>query len=193
MLTLDIQYPTIEVSTPATLQPVSLDEAKDYCDYEDNDRDGQFLSLIKAATERLEHDTERAFCTQTCKLYLPWFPCEIQIAKPPVSSITSIAYVDADGDSQTLSTSIYQSNLKRTPPRIVEAYNQVWPTTRYDTENCVTVTFVAGYGNPADVPFQAKEAIKVLVKRWFDGCDGDAMDSPMYAGMCGALRWRSYL
>lgn len=193
MICLDLQYPTIEVSTPATLWPVSLDDAKDYCDYEGNDRDQQFTAWIKAATEKVEHDTERALCTQTCKLYLPYFPDEIPIPKPPVASLTSIAYVDGNGDTQTLSASVYQSNLKRTPPRIREAYNQTWPTTRDDTENAITVTFVAGYGEPAAVPFQAKEAIKCIVKRWYDGCEGDAMESPVYAGLISGLRWRPYL
>lgn len=193
MIFLDLQYPTIEVSTPATLQPVSLDDAKDYCDYEGNDRDQQFTSWIKAATEQVEHDTERALCSQTCKLYLPEFACEIQIPKPPVSAISSITYVDSDGTTQTLSSSVYQSNLKRTPPRIREAYGQQWPTTRCDTENAVTVTFVAGYGEPSAVPFQAKEAIKMLVNFMYDPRCGDPTEGPIFAGLISSLRWRSYL
>jgi uncharacterized phiE125 gp8 family phage protein len=188
---LELHYPTIEVSAAATLDPVSLDEAKEACDYEGDDRDGQFRAWIKTATEAVEHDCERALCTQTCKLYLPCFPCEIEIPKPPVASITSITYTDTAGTTQTLATSVYQSNLKRTPPRIREAYSQQWPQTRDETENAVTVTFVAGYGEPKDVPFQAKEAVLLMVKRHYEGCTGDAMsESPIYRGLVGRLRWR---
>lgn len=193
MTCLEIQHPTIEVSSPPVLKPVSVDEAKKYCDYDDDDRDSQFNSWIKAATEAVEQDSERALITQTCKLYLPWFPSVIEICKPPVTAVSSIAYVDDNGDTQTLSASVYQTNLKRTPPRIMEAYNQVWPTTRDYTDNVVTVTFTAGYGNPESVPHQAKEAVLVLVKRMFYGCDGDAQDSPAYQSLINRLRWRPFV
>lgn len=192
MTTCDVKYPPIEVSTPASQLPVSIEEAKAYCDYDDNDRNGQFLAWIKAATRQIEHDCEVALCTQTCKLYLPWFPPAIELAKPPVASVSSITYVDENGTTQTLSTSRYQTNLKRTPPRIVEAYNQEWPTTRTDTENCVTVTFVAGYGDADDVPELFKEAVRLKVRRMFEGCGGGEPDI-VYDGLLGALRWRPIL
>lgn len=186
---LETQYPTIEVSTPAAQLPVSIDDAKRYCDYEEDDRNGQFKAWITAATAQVEHDCEVALCSQTCKLYLPWFTDVIELRKPPVSAVSSITYVDENGTTQTLATSYYQSNLKITPPRIVEAYNQYWPNTRANTENCVTVTFVAGYGDADDVPELFKEAIRVRVKRMFDGCSGSEPDM-VYEGMLNALRWR---
>lgn len=194
MICLDFQYPTIEISAAAELWPIDHDDAKKYCDYEGDDRDQQFDDWIKSATEQVERDCELALCTQTGKLYLPYFPIdEIRINRSPISAITSITYLDTDNVSQTLASTVYQTNLKRTPPRILLDYQQTWPTVRYDTENAVTVTMTMGYGEPKDVPARAREAIRVLVKRSFDGCDGDAMDSPVYAGLISGLRWRPYL
>lgn len=191
MIDLDIQYPPIEVTVAPSELPVSIDDARRYCDYEDNDRNDQFDAWIRAATQQVERDCEVALITQTCKLYLPCFPCSIEIAKPPVSAVSSISYVDTAGSTQTLSTSVYQSNLKRTPARITEAYGQVFPSTQWGTENAVTVTFVAGYGAASAVPPMFKEAIKVRVKRLFMGCmDGEDM---VYEGLISGLRWRPYL
>ena len=56
----------------------------------------------------------------------------IKIAKWPLSSVTSIAYLDADGDSQTLSASKYIVDAANIPGRIKPAFGEVWPTTRTD-------------------------------------------------------------
>lgn len=192
MICLETYYPPIEVTVPSTQLVVSIEEAKRACDYEDNDRNGQFRSWIRAATLQVEHDTETALLSQTCKLYLPWFPDVIEIHKPPVTSVSSITYVDGDGTTQTLSASYYQSNLKKTPPLIREAYGYSWPTTRSDTENAVTVTFLAGYTDVNDQKLELfKEAVKVKVRRMYQGC-GDERDM-VYEGLVSALRWRPLL
>lgn len=194
MMTLDEQYPVLEVSAVAEQYPVSLAEAKDYCDYGESDRDDLFNSLIKMATEKVEHDTERAMCTQTVKAYFEDFPRVIYLNKPPVSAVSSITYVDQDGDTNTVATTVYQSDLKHIPPRICEKYSQVWPSdVSHDLLNAVTVTFTAGYGDSPDVPYLAKQAILLLVKRHFDGCESGEMDTPLYRGMVDSLRWRPLL
>jgi uncharacterized phiE125 gp8 family phage protein len=188
---LETHYPPIEVTVPSPQLAVSIDEAKRACDYEDDDRNGQFAGWIRAATQQVEQDTETAILSQTCKLYLPWFPGVIEIHKPPVTSVSSITYTDGNGATQTLSASVYQSNLKRTPPRIRLALNQTWPTTQDDTDNAVTVTFVAGYASALTVPELFKEAIKVKVRRMYTGC-GEERDM-VYEGLISGLRWRPYL
>lgn len=182
-------WPNLKVTTAPTYQPIDVADAKLYCDYEDHDRDGQFLSWIKTATELVEHDTERAFITQTRKAYMPFFPQVIHLQVAPVTAV-SITYLDVNGASQTLSTSIYQTDLNSTPVRIREDYAQVWPDTECDTDNAVTVTVTCGYGTAADVPERAKEAIRVRVKRLYDGCGTDIGEDMVYQGLISGLRWR---
>lgn len=189
---LETQYPPIEVSTPAAQLPVSIEDAKAYCDYDDNDRNGQFASWIRAATAQVEGDCEVALCTQTCKLYLPWFLDVMELRKPPVASVSSITYLDTSGATQTLSTSVYTTNIKRWPPRIRLTDGQTWPDTKDYTDNVVTVTFVAGYGDSDDVPDLYKEAVRLRVKRMFDGCSGGERDI-VYEGLIGRLRWRPFV
>ena len=82
------------------------------------------------------------------------------VPKPPLQSITSITYVDEDGATQTLATSVYSVDAPTGPTcargRIYPKYEQEWPTTRCEP-GAVTVTFVAGYGTTgASVPARLK-------------------------------------
>ncbi len=154
--------------TAPTVEPVDLAEAKLAVNYEDDqtDKDSTIASLIVAAREWAEGFTGRAFCTQTWELKLDGFLSCIELNKPPVQSVTSITYVDTNGASQTLSPSLYTTDLPTGPAalpgRIVPAYQQSWPSTR-DVPNAVTVRFVCGYGGPESVPERLKLAIKMQV------------------------------
>ncbi len=99
--------------------------------------------------------------TAIWKLYLDAFPAQIRLPRPPVASITSIEYLDTDGNLQTLATTVYQSDLISEPPRIMLAEGQNWPSTQSGTYNVVTVTYVAGYTDAASVPAAFKTAIKM--------------------------------
>jgi uncharacterized phiE125 gp8 family phage protein len=110
----------------------------------------------------------RALLTQTWDLKLHYLPAVINLPLPPLQSVTSITYVDTNGDSQTLAASVYQVvDNGNSPSQIVEAYNQDYPSTR-DQPHAVTVRFVAGYGAADDVPDPIKIAIKLLVSQWYD-------------------------
>lgn len=99
----------------------------------------------------------------------------ILVPLPPLRSVTSITYIDTNGDSQTLSSSLYTVDIKSEPGRIVPAYGEAWPVTR-DQINSVTVTFAAGYApttdSPADytanVPRAIKQAMMLLIGHWYE-------------------------
>lgn len=110
----------------------------------------------------------RALLTQTWDLKLDYFPAIIWLPLPPLQSVTSITYLDTDGNSQTLATSVYQVvNNGNSPSYIREAYSQFWPVT-YDQAQAVTVRFVAGWTSADLVPKGIHHAIKLLVSQWYD-------------------------
>lgn len=124
----------------------------------------------------------RALLTQTWRLHLDQFPegswrgwerdlaeVAIVLPLPPLQSVTSISYVDADGQTQTLASSQYQVvNRRQRPSFVVEAVNgSGWPGTE-DRPQAVTVTFVAGYGAAADVPAPIRQAILLLTAQWYE-------------------------
>lgn len=124
--------------------------------------------LIAAARRKTERDTSRALINQTWVQYMDSFPAEILLARAPVSSVTSVKYVDTDGDEQTVSTSDYRTDLISEPARINPAYGKNWPSSRGVT-NAVYVTFVAGYGVAgSDVDEDLLSAVYLLLGHYYE-------------------------
>lgn len=156
------------ITTAATIKPLSLDEVKAnlnlFTDFTDDDE--LLDSMIDAAVDCVENFTRRSLLTQTITLTCDGFPIFFEIERPVLQSVTSIQYVDSDGNTQTLASSGYTVDTASTPGRIVEAYGETWPSTQ-SVINSVTVIYVAGYTSAANVPNQIKQAIKVLVSDFY--------------------------
>lgn len=162
------------VTTAAASSPVSVEEAADHCYVTDAAEYPMLRTLVDRAVEYVEAHTSRQCINATHTLYLDGFPAEIKLPVLPVSSVTSIAYTDTDGDSQTLSSSNYQTQLRGNdnPAIIKPAYGCSWPSTRGDTFNVVTIVYVAGYGSSSsDVPHVLRAAVLLLAKHWYDQRD----------------------
>ena len=156
--------------TAATGQAVSIADVKDTCKIDHNELDTLISDYIDAATAIIQTDAEIALMSSTWALYLDEFPDnEIELRRPPVTSVTSVTYVDSAGSTQTLSSSLYTTDIKHKPSRIHLLYNETWPFT-YEQPNAVTVTFVAGATDQSGVPPVANLAIRMLVKSWIDEC-----------------------
>jgi len=146
---------------PAT-EPITTAEAKLHLRVDHSIDDALIDSMTAAAREWAEAATGRKCVTQTWLLKLDAFPSEIRPPFPPLSSVTSIGYIDTAGVTQTLSASSYSVDTDSEPGRIVPAYGESWPSTR-GMSNAVTVTYVCGYGAASAVPDSIKAAIKLLL------------------------------
>lgn len=141
------------VTAPSS-EPVSLSELKLHLRVDTTTEDDLIAALGVSGRGYAEDFTRRAIPRQTLDLRLDAFPCESEfyLPKAPCISVTSISYIDTNGDTQTLATSVYDTDLPTGPQaragRIFLKYNQVWPQTR-DIPNAVTVRFVAGYAGTA--------------------------------------------
>jgi len=158
------------VTGPAS-EAVTLAEAKAHLRVDVPDDDTLIGDLIVAARELSEEYCRRAWITQTWKLVLDEFPTAegglIRLERSPVQAISSITYVDPDGATQTLSSSLYQLDAVSEPGRLLPAYGQSWPSTRA-VLNAVTVTFTCGHGaNAAAVPTFAKLAMRHSIGHWY--------------------------
>jgi uncharacterized phiE125 gp8 family phage protein len=153
-----------------TLTPITLDEAKAQCAVSGmDDHDAYIASLIERATDVIGKRIGRQVMSATWTLTLDGFSDEIVIDVIPVSGITSVAYTDVDGDSQTWTAAYYQTDLSTNDgcARIKPAYGYTWPLTRADVYGSVVVTFTAGYTTQAAVPLGLKHAVAFLVGHWF--------------------------
>ena len=161
-------YSLYQTVAPA-IEPISLNEMKDHLRVTGNDEDLYLNSLIKAARQHLESITGRAFITQTFQMLLDRFPMyEIEVARSPLQSVTSITYTDNDGIVQTWTSAEYRVDTKSFVPRITPEYDYIYPSARYVT-NSITITFLAGYGNSAvDVPAPLRHAILLLAAHYYE-------------------------
>jgi uncharacterized phiE125 gp8 family phage protein len=183
-----VSYGLVLASGPVE-EPVSVEEAKSWCRIDHGHEDDLLAHLVRAAREYAENFTGRALATQTWELWLDAFPsCDgggLVLPRPPLQSVASVVYADAEGVSQTLATDLYSYDAKREPGWLVPAYGEDWPDTN-DQMNAVKVTFVAGYGRAAQVPALAKLALRLLVCHWY--VHRDATGQPLEAA--DSLLWQ---
>lgn len=149
----------IEVTTKPAAEPLSVDEVKTFLNLTSNDYDAMLGTLITAAREWAEKTTGKRLLTQTLKQYwdtwpaLPW-----TLDAYPVTSVTSIQYIDEDGVTQTWGAGNYTADTKSLPPRIFPTEDVDYPDLG-QYPNAVICTFVAGYSSTTDVPADAKAAM----------------------------------
>jgi uncharacterized phiE125 gp8 family phage protein len=165
----------LTISSPPAIEPVTLAEAKEHLGVVHDEHNEMIATAIKASREYFESTNNRAYITQTWTWKLETFPENpgiLYVPRPPLSSVTSIAYVDTAGDAQTWSADSYDVDTDSEPRRIEPAYGESWPSVRGDL-NGITVTFVAGYGTAVtDVPAKARALIMQLVAAQYESPDG---------------------
>lgn len=170
--------PYVLITAPAA-EPVTATEAKAQCRVTHSSDDTYFTHLIAAARTRCEVATGRALINQTWELRLDEWPylshmpvCDrnaIFITKPPVSSITSVKYLDTDGDEQTMvANTDYVVSLGDPITRIVPAEGTSWPSLQADTPDAIRVRFVTGYGAASTaVPSDLRSGILMLIEHFY--------------------------
>lgn len=152
-------------------EPISLEEAKRILKIDINDVDEDIKRLIKQAREYCEEYQNRRYMTQTLELVFDEFPNEIEFKNcSPVQSIVSIKYIDAAGVEKTIANTDYILDNVSFVNRIVPAYGKQWPSERLLPINAVSVQFVAGYANAADVPESIKGAMALHMQSMYDNC-----------------------
>lgn len=185
---------TLVRTTDATSEPVSLAELKDHLRVDDANSDTLIASLGVAAREVAETWTRRQFITAPYTFTLDRFPYQgydnyrfgappqaegsplyswcmhrniIRIPVAPVLAVSSIAYIDTAGATQTLSASNYILDKLSEPARLTPAYSLTWPATQARI-NAVTISFTAGWANASVCPAKVKHLIRLLVGDYFE-------------------------
>ena len=157
-------YSLTRVSAPAA-SFLTLDEAKRQVFYTGTAQDTHIQSLVDTAVEMLDGPRGllgRSIITQQWELKLDsFFSPAIRLPLGPVSAIDSVIYVDENGSTQTLASSVYTLDESHGVHYLALAYNQQWPNTRRQTAS-VTITYTAGYGAASAVPDGVKQLAKYV-------------------------------
>lgn len=157
--------------TPPAAEPVSLTEAKKNANIQISGDDTWLTSQIIMAREYAEAFLRRQLVTATWDYTLPAFPAEIIVPLPPLQSITSVKYLDADSAEQTVSSGDYETDIVTEPGRIRPVSTASWPSIG-DDYNAVIVRFVAGYGAAAAVPDIIKMALLLRITFFYEARKG---------------------
>lgn len=153
---------------------ITLAEARQQCYIPTTDTDTTTTALltlfISAAQKYAENRTWLTLPETQWEYKLDAFPETIELSKAPVISIDSIEYVDGDGVTQTLSSSLYQVDTDSDPSRIrpIDSF----PSTK-EQYNAVIITYTAGYDGDVGrvLPKDIKVAILMMIKYWYDNRD----------------------
>ncbi len=169
MTIIDPPIIALDIVTQPTVEPLTTAEAKSHLRIDSSTEDTLIAAYVTAARAYYEEATWRALVTQTWALRLEQWPdgeC-LLLPRPPLQSVTSIAYTDSDGQAQTMSSSDYVV-YAQDPGRIWLGYNKTWPTATLRPGPSITITFVAGYGLAAAVPEIDKQAIRLIIGHFYE-------------------------
>ena len=193
--------------TPPAVEPVLLQDAKDFLRIDGTQDDTLLPGLITAARSWCEVYTQRRFITQTVRLSLDFFPGYIDprltghntapffsgtslftaglrygiaVPYPPLQSIAAFRYQDGNGNWQNvLPTTGYILDTSSSPGRLMPPFGQFWPLSRV-VQNAIQIDFVCGYGNDqSSVPQGIQVGIKLLLAHWYENRVPDESDIPL--------------
>jgi uncharacterized phiE125 gp8 family phage protein len=134
----------VTIVTAPTEEPVTLAEAKNWLRVEHSAEDALIKELIGSARQDGENATRRTWMAATLQLRLDHWPRELP--RPPVQSVSSVEYVDPDGQTQTFTA--YQVDTDVEPARIWP--DNDWPKIA-DRPDAVRIKYDAGWSQ-AEVP-----------------------------------------
>lgn len=150
-------YPT-KITIPATSEPVTSEEAKRRLRVDFADDDADIDLIIKSARDHIEKYCNVRFASQTVEMKCDGF-CDLErLPEAPVSSVTSIKYIDSDGAEQTLAATVYELRAEGLEAELVTKYGQQWPPIQPGSR--ITVTAVVGY---AEAPAAVKHAALLFI------------------------------
>ena len=160
-----------ELVTAPQAEPVSIDDLMTHLRVE-NDEDMPYLDEIeRAAREYIENLLGRKLITQTWKVYYSSWPADniFEIPYGQLQSVSSITYMDTDGNSNTLVADIYDVDTASEPGKVVLAYNQSWPSVSLYPTNPISIEFTCGYGDRGSaVPSMIRHAAKILAGHLYE-------------------------
>ena len=164
------------VQTVAPLvEPLTLDEAKDFLRVLDNDSDTLISSMISAVREHVQNVTNRQLEVATYELYADSFISAL--SKNPIKSIDKIEYMDANGDYLLLDSNLYYlyEDLEVGHIDYLQLVSAPYPNIQ-DHKKAVKITFTCGYDK---VPEAIKAYMRVKISTLFENREEFVIGAPI--------------
>lgn len=133
-----------------------------------------FATAIQAAREYAEAYQSRAWGQRTYRYVLDGFPRVIKLPVVPLFSVTSLTYMDVNGEDQEIEDFLFDPFSS--PPRVTPLLYHIWPVTA-PVPSSVVVIFVAG---ATALTARTKLGMLSLILFWYEHRGDDAADVPAF-------------
>lgn len=154
------------VTGPAT-EPLTYAEVKAFLRLNDDSEQTFVTTLITIARQIVEGQTWRPLISQSWALQFDKSELNLFISninKAPIISIDTVSYYDTDNVLQTLSPTLYETDIYGNPARFrLKSIPSV-----YDRMGALIVNFVCGYTNAAAVPQAIKQAMLLIIGHLYE-------------------------
>lgn len=148
---------TLAIITQPSVEPLTLQEAKDFLKISDTSQDVYLTSLITAVRQAIEHYCCSSFISQVLRLTIDYSDLcnELALWQGPVSLISSFKIFDSENIESTISNTMY---FLHDDYLYLNQNFSIDITLREKAS--IQITYTAGYGATAlSVPKAIKQAI----------------------------------
>jgi uncharacterized phiE125 gp8 family phage protein len=158
--------PSFDLTSPPTVEPVTLIEAKAHARCEHAAEDGLFNRFIAAGRRYVEQACGLALIEQTWRgTWATWPKSGLMLRPHPVSALTAVTIAGVDA------TALFRL-VKGRPALVTLASGASAPPANAE----ITATFKAGFAaDAAAVPEDLKQAILMLVAHWYENREPTAI------------------
>lgn len=178
--------------TPPAVEPVTLGEVKEHARIEHNDDDASLARNIKTAVQDLDGYggiLGRAIMEQTWRQPFRAWARTFYLPMPDARDV-SIAYIDQDGNEQTVDPALFEVVEGHTGSMVRLLTGFTAPSLKTDILQPINVTFTCGATSPSDVDSRIKSAIAIIAThRDHDRLGEEGMPAGVLS-LIAPLRWR---
>jgi uncharacterized phiE125 gp8 family phage protein len=161
--------------TAPTLEPVTVQEARDHLRVTGTDEYAYIANLVVSARQEMEDWTRRAIMTQTWDYFLEAFPLGNAITIPfgnlqnvPLTQYVKYKDVAGTETTMTITTDYLVETNGEGFGRIVLPYSCTWPMGPFYPSNPIKIRFVCGWTTQALVPMKLKQAILMRIAEMYE-------------------------
>lgn len=162
--------PEYILTTDNTSLPLTTTEVNDHLkeSFADISTETYLALLIKSVQKFGEQFTRREFLTKTFTVYFNNWCYSYELKKSLLGAISSVKYIDADGDTQTVDSSLYGTTESTSYSKLYFKDDFTYPSLNSENPQPIIIEFTAGYGlTESSIPDAIKTAmLHHLAKLW---------------------------